>query len=517
MYQIESKLLLFFGFVFGIISSIITSYIPLQYANIIKSFMNNDNHNHINALLYNYMILLFVGNIFAALRGSSFTYLFGEISNNIKYQIYYKFKKLDLYYYDKNNKQETANILSEDADKLTNLFTLNGNVIVRTFVEIIVILYILLSKSFHLLIITCLLSLFQIGFQYIFNLFFYEKTVNYGNKILKKQQKQIIDYITKIDLYRTLGMETNYINIQFDLLQKKILNNKKKESIQYGFNIFISTTLNTFIKCFLIFYSINYIQLEKIYIYEFILYIDKIIGILNALIEVYKNVVGNKHIFNKITNFSNTKNTLNWGYFENETIKPDININNLNFKTIFTNFNCYIKYGEIIGIIGHSGCGKTTLFKLLSGLYTNFEGSIKFDNIFIYDFNKHFFYNKMLSIVPQEPLLFEGTLDDNLLGISKTKSEIYYMLIETLLKGISQNLGENLNHISGGQKQRIAIARALLKHPKILLLDEPTSALDNENEKIALNTIKTIMKDNTIIIISHKKSTIEYTDRVIYL
>jgi ABC-type multidrug transport system fused ATPase/permease subunit len=513
MYDIQSKSLLFFGFLFGIISSIITSYIPLQYANIIKSFINNE--NNINVLLWKYMILLSLGNMFAALRGYSFTYLFGEISDSIKYSIYNKFKKLDLYYYDKNNKQETAHILSEDADKLTNLFTLNGNVVVRTLVEIVVIIYILLSKSVHLLIITCLLSFFQIGFQYLFNIYFYEKTVNYGNKILKEQKKIIIDYITKIDLYRTLGMETNYINIQFNLLQQKLLNNKKKESIQYGFNIFISNSLNTFIKCFLIFYSINYIELEKIYIYEFILYIDKIIGILNAIIEVYKNIVNNKHIFKKITTLSNTKNTLDWGYYEKDTIKPDINITNLNFKKIFTNFNCYIKYGEIIGIIGDSGCGKTTLFKLLSGLYTNFEGSIKFDNIFIYDFDKHFFYNKMLSIVPQEPLLFEGTLDDNLLGISKEKSEIYYILIETLLKGISQDLGENLNHISGGQKQRIAIARALLKHPKVLLLDEPTSALDNENEKIALMTIKKFMEGNTIIIISHKKSTIEYTDRII--
>ena len=87
--------------------------------------------------------------------------------------------------------------------------------------------------------------------------------------------------------------------------------------------------------------------------------------------------------------------------------------------------------------------------------------------------------------------------------------------MNTLLKNFPQDLGENMNNISGGQKQRIAISRALLKNSKILLLDEPTSALDAENETLVMNTITKVMKGNTIIVISHRNNTINFTNRII--
>ena len=174
-----------------------------------------------------------------------------------------------------------------------------------------------------------------------------------------------------------------------------------------------------------------------------------------------------------------------------------------------------ISYGEIVGIIGKSGSGKSTLLKLLTGLYTNFQGSIKFNNINIFDYDRDFFINNIISVVSQEPILFNGTLDDNLLGSNKDKSDVYHLLMNTLLKNFPQDLGENMNNISGGQKQRIAISRALLKNSKILLLDEPTSALDNENETLVMNTITKIMKGNTIIVISHRNNTINFTNRII--
>ena len=134
------KFTIVFGFIFGISSSFITSYIPLQYAKIIKAFINDE--QNINSLMLSYILYYWVGNLLAGLRGSCFTYSMAEISKAIKYLIYTKYKNLDLNYYDNNNKQETAHILSEDADTVTNLFLLNGNVLVRTLVEIFVIIYI---------------------------------------------------------------------------------------------------------------------------------------------------------------------------------------------------------------------------------------------------------------------------------------------------------------------------------------------------------------------------------------
>lgn len=511
------KFTIVFGFIFGISSSFITSYIPLQYAKIIKAFINDE--QNINSLMLSYILYYWVGNLLAGLRGSCFTYSMAEISKAIKYLIYTKYKNLDLNYYDNNNKQETAHILSEDADTVTNLFLLNGNVLVRTLVEIFVIIYILLNKSIHLFIITCILGLFQVSFQYIYHNYYYNKINEYSDKILKQQKKLIIDYITKIDIYRITGIETQFLNYQFDNLQNELLNSKNISSIHYGINLFISNTINISIKCILILYSINYLNSDKLYIHEFILYIDKIIAIINALIEVYKNINNDKLLITKITDLCKIKETLKWGYYENTNIETYINIENLSFSynnnMILSNLNMNISYGEIVGIIGKSGSGKSTLLKLLTGLYTNFQGSIKFNNINIFDYDRDFFINNIISVVSQEPILFNGTLDDNLLGSNKDKSDVYHLLMNTLLKNFPQDLGENMNNISGGQKQRIAISRALLKNSKILLLDEPTSALDAENETLVMNTITKVMKGNTIIVISHRNNTINFTNRII--
>jgi ATP-binding cassette subfamily B protein len=213
--------------------------------------------------------------------------------------------------------------------------------------------------------------------------------------------------------------------------------------------------------------------------------------------------------------------------------KPgDIQFKDLSFSygtrtDVFESFNLTIKDGEITAIIGESGSGKTTIAALLQKLYPVNEGAI-----FIGDTNIKYFSNKSLreyvGIVPQNLELFAGSVIENIavgefnpdmpriLEICKQLGMIDF--IEKLSAGFNTPVGEHGATLSGGQKQRLAIARALYRNPKILILDEATSSLDSNAEYHVQQTIKQLKNEGkTIIIIAHRLSTVLLSDNIVLL
>jgi subfamily B ATP-binding cassette protein HlyB/CyaB len=168
--------------------------------------------------------------------------------------------------------------------------------------------------------------------------------------------------------------------------------------------------------------------------------------------------------------------------------------------------------GEFLAIMGPSGSGKSTLAKLMQGFYRTSEGAIKIDGIDI----RHQCANELRShfgVVPQETVLFSGSIYDNLLAANPLasfeqivdvckKAEIH-TTIEALPQGYQTEIGERGTGLSGGQKQRIAIARALLKQPKVLIFDEATSSLDLHTAEAFAATVNQLKGHVTMIFITH--------------
>jgi ATP-binding cassette subfamily B protein len=187
-----------------------------------------------------------------------------------------------------------------------------------------------------------------------------------------------------------------------------------------------------------------------------------------------------------------------------------------------------LKSGDTIAFVGPSGSGKSTLVKLLVGLYRPVTGGIYFNNIPAAQIR----YNEMrrqIGFVTQDTQLFFGTIKDNLLFVKPgaTDEEILHALhqascdgmLARSAKGLDTVLGESGMKLSGGEKQRIAIARALLRHPRLLIFDEATSALDSLTEEAITETIKSIsaQRDPITILIAHRLSTIMHADTIYVL
>ena len=213
--------------------------------------------------------------------------------------------------------------------------------------------------------------------------------------------------------------------------------------------------------------------------------------------------------------------------------KNKIIVNSLEFKykndsnLILQNINLEINKGENIGIIGPTGCGKSTFIDILMGLLkpTNGEILVDGDNIHTKKFNE--IWMKNISHVPQNIYLTDNSFSENIaFGISKYKIDLKRVkkcaeiarissFIESKNAGYDALVGEGGINLSGGQKQRIGIARALYKGSDLMIFDEATSALDKKTEKAVIKSIKNFGEEKTIFIVTHNMSTLDFCDRII--
>lgn len=192
-------------------------------------------------------------------------------------------------------------------------------------------------------------------------------------------------------------------------------------------------------------------------------------------------------------------------------------------EDVLRNFSLEVKKGECVAITGASGCGKTTLSKLLLGLYPITDGDIRVNGTSMRECDLADL-RRQIAYVPQEPYLFQGSIAENIrMGRPEaTEEEIRqaakqahaHDFIMEFPEGYDTTVGERGNNLSGGQRQRIAIARAILKDTSIILLDEATSALDNESEQAVNEALRNLQGQKTILMIAHRPSTIELADRV---
>ncbi len=204
--------------------------------------------------------------------------------------------------------------------------------------------------------------------------------------------------------------------------------------------------------------------------------------------------------------------------------------NNVTFEfgdhVVFREFNLSIKPGQRVGLVGHSGAGKTTFVSLLLRQHDITAGAILIDGQDIAMVTQDSL-RENIAVVPQEPMLFHRTIKENIAYgkdgasdeeiIAVAKKAQAHDFISELEKGYDTLVGERGIKLSGGQKQRIAIARAMLKNAPILILDEATSALDSESEVLIQKALHELMEGKTVIAVAHRLSTLRKMDRIIVL
>lgn len=268
--------------------------------------------------------------------------------------------------------------------------------------------------------------------------------------------------------------------------------------------------------------------------YSFILLTIMIAASIGSLPEIYSNIqktIGaTAHLMDIVE--EPIESELFKGTLTPE-IQGNISFKNVNFYyetrpdvQVLKNISFNVQQNQTVALVGSSGAGKSTIASLVQHFYSVTDGVIQFEDTCIDDIDiTHL--RSHIAYVPQEVLLFAGTIGENILfgKTTATEEEIIeaakkanaWNFIKDFPEGLETKVGDRGVQLSGGQKQRIAIARAILKNPKILILDEATSALDSESEKLVQDALETLMEGRTSIVIAHRLSTIKNADNIIVM
>ncbi len=204
----------------------------------------------------------------------------------------------------------------------------------------------------------------------------------------------------------------------------------------------------------------------------------------------------------------------------------DVSFGYKSYRKVLRNIKQSVRPGEMIGLVGHSGAGKSTMINLIMRLYSPDSGKILLDGTDIEDYNRHE-YKSMLGVVLQESYLFSGSILDNIRYSNKSagledcilaaKKANAHDFIMKLPDGYNTYVGEKGYKLSGGERQRISIARAILSNPKILILDEATASVDTETEAKIQQALLNVTEGKTVFAIAHRLSTLKNADRLFVL
>jgi ABC-type bacteriocin/lantibiotic exporter with double-glycine peptidase domain len=461
-----------------------------------------------------------------------------NINDNLSNKLYEIYLTKDFQFFiNKNSSNLIANIITEVEKFSYNIIGASIFLLTEIFVVICITIFLLINYFYGTSFILIFIS---ISFYIIF-IFYKKKFLAMGHQRLVMNAKRYEDLQRSFYIIQ---------NIKLDHLEK-YFSDKFKKNTQLSSNTHLFSQVASEVPkpivellvlglliliVYFFYYYFNFgkkeilsmLALYTIAIFRILPSSNRILNCIN-MIKFYNSctnlLISEFKLLNENSASSFIKNQSKELTFAKEITLERINFNyEFSKKSILVDINLNIKKNEIIGISGESGSGKSTLLNIICFLLKPSSGKIFIDNIPIENIYKS--YQLKIGYVPQISYLIDDTFIQNIIfGVDKIDYD-YNLFKEVIIKSDLEKVLENLplkentiigergSKFSGGQQQRMSIARALYKRPEILILDEATSSLDERSEKEILHTINNLKNKLTIIIVAHKKSVLNFCDKI---
>ncbi len=525
------KKIFFLGFLGLVGGNIANLTIPA----LIRYFINSDYNYYlfkapmITAL---FLIGLFIfQGLFSYLRSYYFAILGSKTVANLRKELFENLIAKDISFFDKNHTGDLVSRVNSDCAKIQDAVSFRLSVVFRHGIQVIFGLILMSFLSTKLAISAAI---------------FIPVLVLLGSFFIKKLRKHSKEIQASLGLASTIAEETfsqkavvtvhNKESYETERFAKAAWNifhiTKKRAKISAVFSSLVSFALYTFLICLCLygFSLVSNSQLAYGDLTAFILY-GMIVGVsfpllVNNYIEIVQALGALERVYEFFGVSQEEKPSeqleLNFGFVRFQDVS--FSYPNRDDVPVLKNIGFDMQSGTTTALVGPSGSGKSTIAKLLLGFYEPNKGVIKLGQTNLKSLNKTELYEQV-AYVPQEPILFSSSIKENLLyGKSNaTMGELEKVcnqanildFIYSLPDGFETVCGERGTQLSSGQKQRIAIARAILRNPRILVLDEATASLDSENENLIQEALSRLMSARTVLVIAHRLSTIKNANQVL--
>lgn len=530
------------GWIFLLLSSLMAMVFPALMGQLLgaqkedEAIINLGNYDFtdINVILIALIITFSLQAVFSFFRIVIFNLVTEKVLRDIKQKSFNHLVRLPLDFYNKNKVGDITSRIATDINLLQETLTTNSAEFFRQILTIIIsvsfILFLSWKLALFMLAVVPMLAIVALIFG------------RYIRKISKQAQEEsaksisvLVDVLTGIVSVKSFTNEKKESDKFFDQITNVLNNNIKSGLLRGLFVSFIIFCL--FGGIALVIWKAKQMQFDGdislAAFNAFMLYTIFIGASFGSLPELYGKIQKAFGATEKLFEIFNEEKENYDGQKITAIKQGEIEFKNVHFAyaerkelNVLNGINFHCEAGKTTAVVGSSGAGKSTLAALILKFYQVQQGEILIDGVNIQDYDLNFL-RKQIAYVPQDIILFSGTIAENI-GYGKenaTQDEIRsaalkanaLSFIETFPEGFNTLVGDRGIQLSGGQRQRIAIARAILKDPKILILDEATSALDAESEKQVQLALLELMKNRTSFVIAHRLSTIQNADNILVL
>lgn len=539
-YFIKYKWLLLLGILFVSLSTIFGTYqavIVRKGTNTVLKYIEENNFSDTSVFItYGLSIigLALTSGLFMFLMRQTIIVMSRHIEYDQKNEVYRHYQVLDASFYKHYSTGDLMNRITEDVSKVRMYTGPAVMYLVNTVVTVITVLVFMLNVNWELTLMVFIpLPILS---------FIIYKVSDKINKRSNKVQEELSNLtshtqesfasIRVIKAYAQEKFFTKSLDEKGEVYKKE---NLKLATIESYFQptMVLMIGLSVMITIWYGGYLVMQKKIEAGNIPEFIMNVYRLTWPFAALGWVTSLIQRAAASQTRINEFLKTEAAIKNTEKAETKIKGDIKFNNVTFTypetgiTALKNISFHIKPGQVLGITGPVGSGKSTIAQLLSRIYDTQQGEILMDDKNIKHLNLSDL-RKSTGVVPQEVFLFSDTIANNISFASEkefTKEEIaeaaknaaVYENIQEFPGKFETLVGERGITLSGGQKQRISIARAIIKNPDILIFDDCLSAVDTETESLILNNLKRIMQNKTCVIVSPRISSIRHADMILYL
>ncbi|GAX81286.1 hypothetical protein CEUSTIGMA_g8718.t1 [Chlamydomonas eustigma] len=525
----------------GCVAALCTALVP-YYTGLVIDFasIEPDRSKFVSTCLI-LVLVAALGGIFTGIRGCLFSFSMNRLNVRLRKGLFHSLVQMEMAFFDTNKVGDISSRLSSDTTAVSDQISLNINVMMRSITQALLVIVFMLAASWRLTTITFVLIPLVMTVSSVYGKYYQKLSKELRTELAEANAvaEEVLSAMSTVKAHAAQDSSEAAYHTKLESYSKVMI----KQVLAYCLFAVINTFLPNALSAAVLFYGGTFVLEGKMSpgsLVSFMLYQQSLSSAFQAMADVYSALTAAVGAADKVMELIKRKPEVSQG----GSLIPSSLTGRIEFQNVVFNYpsrpeapviqglSLIVNPGEVVALVGPSGGGKSSIVRLIERFYLPTSGQVLLDerDIGMY---KNKWLRQQVALVSQEPVLCARSVRRNIIygleaedGVEPPSNEEIeeaarqanaHDFIMGFPDGYETNCWEKGTQLSGGQKQRIAIARALVRKPRVLLLDEATSALDADSEAVVQEALDRIMANRTTLVIAHRLSTVQHADKIIVI